>query len=71
MDGIIRQMNSGRFLVSLDDTIIRCRRQDEVNKMRNCFSELLKMNDTGALFWFLRTQFKQSPGTVIVTSTTA
>ena len=53
-------------LVWVDDIIIGCRCQDEVDKLRSRFSERFKMDDRGALSWFLVMQVKQSPGTVTV-----
>ena len=54
------------MLVWVDDIIIGCRCQDEVDKLRSRFSERFKMDDRGALFWCLGMQVKQSPGTVTV-----
>ena len=51
-------------LVWVDDIIIGCRCQDEVDKLRSRFSERFKMGDRGALSWLLAMQAKQSPGTV-------
>ena len=53
-------------LVWVDDIIIGCRCQDEVSKLRSRFSEQFKMDDRGALSWFLGMQVKQSPETVTV-----
>ena len=53
-------------LVAVDDIIIGRRCQDEVDKLRSRFSKRFKMDDRGALSWFLGMQVKQSPGTVTV-----
>ena len=53
-------------LVWVDDIIIGCRCQDEVDKLRSRFSEWFKMDDRCALSWFLEMQVKQSPGMVTV-----
>ena len=50
----------------LDDTIIGCRCQDEVDKLRSRFSQRFKVDDRRALSWFLAMQVKQSPRTVTV-----
>ena len=53
-------------LVWVDDIIFGCRCQDEVDKLRSCFSQQNKMDDRNRLLWFLGMQVKQSPGTVTV-----
>ena len=40
-------------LVWVDEIIIGCIFQDEVDKLRSRFSERFKMDDRGALSWFL------------------
>ena len=53
-------------LVWVVDIIIECGCQEEVDKLRSRFSERFKMDDRGALSWFLETQVEQSPGKVTV-----
>ena len=53
-------------LVSVDDIIIECRCQDEVDKLRSRFHERFKMDERGALSWFPEMQVNLSPGTVTV-----
>ena len=53
-------------LVWVNDIIIGCRYQDEVDKLRSRFSVRFKMDDRGALSWRLGMQVKRSPGTVTV-----
>ena len=49
-------------LVWVDDIIIGCRCQDEVDKLRSRFSERLKMDDRDALSWLLAMQVKHQLG---------
>ena len=53
-------------LVWVDDIIIGCRYQDKVDKLGSRSSERFKMDDRGALSWFLGMQVKQSPGTLTI-----
>ena len=49
-------------MVWVDDITIGCRSQDEFDKIRSRLSEQFKMDNRGALSWFLGMQVKQSPG---------
>ena len=53
----------------INDIIIDCRCQDEVDLVGSRFSIQFKMYDRGGTSWFLQMQIKQSPGTVKMNQT--
>ena len=53
-------------LVWVDDIIIGCKLQAEVDRVRDRFTDRFKMDDRGPLAWFLKMQVKRAPGSVTV-----